>query len=136
MVQLLIAGVIAVTAAGGGWWLDEELTRSRGMLRAIFAVTLLAATAGLCAVILAEPWLWDAEVREEAFWMFRMRVLAAFVVLGSLVVSSSLVLVTVTALIMPRPVSRWRLCVVPALALVLFALALHLVGKYHFMPSA
>jgi hypothetical protein len=102
----------------------------------MFAVALLAATAGLCAVIVAEPWMWDAEVREEAFWMFRMRVLGAFLVLGSLVLSISLVTVTVTALIMPRLVSRWRLCVVPALALVLFAVALHLVGKYHFMPSA
>jgi hypothetical protein len=136
MVQLLIASVVAVTAAGGGWRLEERLMRSRRTLRAMFAVALLAATAGLCAVILAEPWLWDAEVREEASWMFRMRVLAAFVVLGSFVASISLVLVTVTALIMPRLVSRWRLCVMPTLALVLFAVALHLIGKYHFMPSA
>jgi len=102
----------------------------------MFAVTLLAATSGLWAEIAAEPWLWDAKVREEAFWIIRMRVLAAFVVLGSLVVSISLALVTVTALIVPRLVPHWRLCLLPVLALLQFAHALHLVGKYHFLPSA
>ena len=77
-----------------------------------------------------------AEVPDGALWMFRMRVLAAFVVLGSLVLAISTVLVAIAALFMSHRGPKWRLCVVPAITLAAFALALHLVGTHHFMPAA
>lgn len=136
IVQIAFSVVVSLGVAGGGWKLDERLTRSRGSLRAMFSLVLAAATAGLIAVILTEPWLWEAEAPEEALWMFRMRVLAVFVVLGSVVLAISTVLVTIAALFMSHDGPKWRLCVLPALALAMFALALFLVGTHRFWPTA
>ncbi len=135
-VQIAAAIAAALAAAVGGWMLDARLTRSRGSLRSMFCVVLLAVTAGLGTVILLEPWLMAAEVPADALWMFRMRVLSLFVMLGCVVLAISMVLVTIAALFMSHVGPKWRLCVLPVLGLAAFALVLFLVGTHQFRPTA
>ncbi len=136
MISIVVAILVAVGVSYCGWWLDVWLTQSRFSVRSVLSLVLLGALAWLITLILTEPCFLDSAVHEGTLFWFRMRVVAVFVMLGCLAAAVSVVAVTIAGLLMAYPLAKWRLCVVPAIALVFFALAWYLVGTHQFFPTA
>jgi hypothetical protein len=58
-----------------------------------------------------------------------------FVVLGCMIAAAAVVVATATALRVPNLVVKWRLCIIPILALAAFALAFHQFFTRGFFPA-
>jgi hypothetical protein len=136
MSALLIAIAVSSMAAVCGWFLDTRLTRTKLSARVVFALVLLTASMWLASIILAEQQLIDMTVTANQFFMFRMRVVAVFLVLGCMPVALATAAFTVYAIPTDSSVPKWRLRVVPILALTTFALAVYLYDTHGYYPTA
>lgn len=136
VIPILVALLVAAGVSYGCWLLDVRLTRTRFTVRSQHALLLIGTTAWLVTLILLEPWFLDSTVYGSALFWFRMRVVALFLMFGCLGLAISVVIFTIAGVLASRPLPKWRLCVVPAIALVLFAVACCLVGARHFLPTA
>jgi hypothetical protein len=146
MVAFLIAAAMATGVAWCGWRTDLNLTGEPTTGRRALAVALLGASAWLITLILAANWLqvpgaygpvqYWAGAEEHVGFIYQMRALALFLVLGCMLVAAAVGVSTIAALCRPGSTPRWQLCVIPALALVSFAVAYHLYFSREFFPSA
>jgi hypothetical protein len=146
MVAFLIAVATAICVAWCGWRTDLNLTGGPTTGRRALAIALLGASAWLITLILAAIWLrvpgaygpvqyWVGAEGHVGF-LYQLRVLAMFLVLGCMLVAAAVGVATIAALCRPGSTPRWQLCVIPALAIGSFAVAYHLFFSQEFFPSA
>ncbi|MBA3481145.1 MAG: hypothetical protein H0T51_04945 [Pirellulales bacterium] len=146
MVAFLIAVATATGVAWCGWRTDVNLTGGPTTGRRALAVALLGASAWLITLILAASWLrvpgaygpvqYWAGAEGHVGFLYQLRVLAMFQVLGCMLVAAAVGIATIAALLRPGSTPRWQLCVIPALAIGSFAVAYHLSFSREFFPSA
>lgn len=136
MPALLLAITVSSAAVICGWLFDVRLTRTKLSMRVVCTLALLAASTWLASIILGEQLLIDMTVRANQFFMFRMRVVAVLLVLGCIPVALATAVFTRFAMSVDNKVSKWRLSVVPVIAITTYALAFYLYGTHGFYPTA
>jgi hypothetical protein len=146
MVAFLIAAVTATVVMWCGWRSDFNLTGGPTTGRRALAGALLGASAWLITLILAASWLqvpgaygpvqYWVGAEEHIGFLYQMRVLAMFLVLGGMLVAAAVAIATIAAVWRRGSTPRWQLCVIPVLALGSFAVAYHLFFSREFFPSA
>jgi hypothetical protein len=132
VIPSVIAAAIAFATTRFGWRADARLTGDHASVRAILAAGLLAAATWLSAVIVtSEYWFVD-----DLDARFLFRVIAVFVVLSCMPTAIAVAIATIGAAWTTSSIRRWRLCLLPALAFAMFALAVLLVDAHQFFPAA
>jgi hypothetical protein len=81
------------------------------------------------------PVQYSTDAEGNVSFLFHVRVLSTFVVLGCMIVGAAVGVTTIAALSASTPVPKWRLCIVPILALVAFALAFQQFFTRGFFPT-
>lgn len=145
----MIAFPLAILIAIGSAWcmrlIDRSLTGEDSSPRRAAAIALFAASVWLATLIEMAHWLQVPGASGPVqYWtqadgsvspLFHVRVLAMFVVMGSMLAALVVIILTIAEVRASRLATRWRLCVVPMVALTAFAIAFFLVGSREFFPT-
>jgi hypothetical protein len=125
---------------------DQRLFGCRTRARLVLALVLLGTGTWLVSVIQAALWLrvpgaygpvqyWDNAPGGGLDFM-GVRALALFLTCGGFLVAVATPIAAIAALFVESPVSRWRRCIIPAVALAVYIAAYQMFFAYGFYPSA
>jgi hypothetical protein len=143
MIAFLIAVIAAAIVSSCGWFIDQRILRCQTPGRMIVALVLLGIATWLIALIQSAFWLkvpgaygpvqyWGA----TGLYFMWVRVLAMFADLAGMFVAVLVLVATIVSLFVESRTPKSFRCIVPAIALAVYALAGYMYFEYEFFPSA